>query len=40
VIGVRTYGGVRLWKLDPKQTVMGALAAKPCDGPIPPRAPR
>jgi hypothetical protein len=35
VIGVRTYGGVRLWKLAPKQTVMGALAAKPCDGPIP-----
>jgi hypothetical protein len=35
VIGLRTYGGVRLWTLGPKQAVMDALAAKPCDGPIP-----
>jgi hypothetical protein len=34
-IGVRTYSGVRLWKLGPDQTVIDALAAKPCDGPLP-----
>ena len=34
-IGIRTYGSVRLWHLGSKQTVMAALAAKPCLGPIP-----
>ena len=34
-IGIRTYGSVRLWHLGPKQTVIAALAAKPCNGPIP-----
>jgi hypothetical protein len=34
-IGIRTYGSVRLWHLGPKQTVVAALAAKPCLGPIP-----
>jgi hypothetical protein len=34
-IGVRTYGGVRLWELGPDQSVIDALDAKPCRGPIP-----
>jgi hypothetical protein len=34
-IAVRTYGGVRLWDLGPKQSVMDALGADPCEGPIP-----
>jgi len=34
-IAVRTYAGVRLWKLGPDQSVMAALDAAPCDGPIP-----
>ena len=34
-IGLRTYGSVRLWHLGPEQSVMAALDAKPCRGPIP-----
>lgn len=34
-IGIRTYGGVQLWHLGPKQSVIAALATKPCKGPIP-----
>lgn len=34
-IGVRTYGGVRLWNLAPKQSLIDALTAKPCKGPVP-----
>jgi hypothetical protein len=34
-IGIRTYGGVSLWPLGPKQTVIDALAGKPCRGPVP-----
>ena len=34
-IGVRTYGGVRLWNLGRKQIVIDALGADPCQGPIP-----
>jgi hypothetical protein len=34
-IGIRTYGGVRLWRLGRKQSVIDALAATPCQGPIP-----
>jgi hypothetical protein len=34
-IGIRTYGGVFLWPLGPKQTVVAALAGKPCRGPVP-----
>jgi hypothetical protein len=33
-IGIRTYGGVRLWNRG-KKSVITALAAKPCEGPIP-----
>jgi hypothetical protein len=34
-VGIRTYGGVFLWPLRPKQTVAQALAGKPCRGPVP-----
>jgi hypothetical protein len=34
-IGLRTYGSVRLWHLGPEQSVMAALDAKPCLGPVP-----
>jgi len=34
-IGLRTYGSVRLWHLGPEQSVMAALDAKPCRGPVP-----
>jgi hypothetical protein len=34
-IAIRTYGGVFLWPLGPKQTVVDALAGKPCRGPVP-----
>lgn len=34
-IGIRTYGSVRLWYLGPQQSLVAALAAKPCRGPVP-----
>jgi hypothetical protein len=35
VIGVRTYGGVRLWARGEGQSVVAALKADPCQGPVP-----
>jgi hypothetical protein len=35
VIGVRTYGGVRLWARSTRQAVMAALKGAPCQGPVP-----
>jgi hypothetical protein len=35
VIGIRTYGGVRLWARGAKQSVMAALGGDPCQGPVP-----
>ena len=34
-IAVRTYGGVRLWGRGANQSVIAALGADPCTGPIP-----
>lgn len=34
-VGIRTYGSVRFWPIDPQETVVEALAGKACQGPIP-----